>query len=76
MLQDLLTARELLNKFENETLKIQQKIDSLENEYKKLESDDPCNQNQDLIKVMRTEKENLRNLQNEYVNKIGKTLIY
>lgn len=71
MLQDLLNGKEQLNKFENETEKIQQKMDSLENEYVKLESDDSSKLNQDLIKVIKTEKDNLRNLQNEYLNKIG-----
>lgn len=74
MLQELLQGKEQLNKFENDILKIQQKIDSLENEYKKLESDDPSNKNQDLIKVIKTEKDNLRNLLNEYLHKIGKEL--
>ncbi len=70
MLHDLLQGKEQLNKFETDTSNIQQKIDSLENEYKKLENDDSSNKNQDLIKVIKTEKDNLRNLLNEYLHKI------
>ena len=72
MLQDLLQGKDQLNKYEAETIKIQQKIDSLQNEYKKLENDDSSNKNQDLIKVIKTEKDNLRNLLSEYLEKIGK----
>ena len=72
MLQDLLQGKDQLNKYEAETIKIQQKIDSLQNEYKKLENDGSSNKNQDLIKVIKTEKDNLRNLLSEYLEKIGK----
>jgi len=75
MLHDLLTGKEHLNKFETEIVKIKQKIDSLENEYTKLENDDSSNKNQDLIKVIKTEKENLRNLMDEYLNKICKNYL-
>lgn len=75
MLNDLLSGKEQLNKFETEILKIQQKIYSLQDEYVKLENDDSSNKNQDLIKVIKTEKENLEKLMNEYLNKIGNYII-
>ncbi len=71
MLQDLLTGKEQVNKFQNEIFKIEQKINSLQNEYKKLENDDSSNKNQDLIKVIKTEKDNLKNLLDEYLHKIS-----
>jgi len=71
MLQDLLSGKEQLNRFENEKLKIEQKIESLDNEYRKLENDDLINKNQDLMKVIKTEKENLRTLLRDYINKIS-----
>ena len=76
MLQDLLTGKEQLNKFGSETIKIENKIESLEIEYKKLEIDDATNKNQDLLKVIKTEKENLKNLLSEYQNKISNKFFY
>lgn len=71
LLQDLLNIKEILNRTENEKLKIQEKIDSLAYEYKKLERDESTSKNEDLLKVIKSEKENLKILLSEYNDKIS-----
>lgn len=71
MLQDILCNKEQITKLENEKLKIEEKVDSLERECNKIEKDSNS-RNEDLLKVIKNEKENLKKLQIDFDIRISK----
>lgn len=67
----MIAVKEIICVTEKEKIKIQEKIHLLEQGYKKLEKDYSPTMNDNLLHLIKTEKDNFSNLLCDYNNKIG-----